>query len=142
MRLRSLRVQDRRSLLAALMPALWLLMSAAGCSETPTPDSSRPPGARDVDSKRSATGAAPVSSSVAADAQRAIGPLGTPYYESSPAQGRPPEGQLSPGTVVELLETAGSYSLVKWDAKRAWVATDALREVEPQPRKVHKIPMH
>ena len=138
MRRRSFRVQDRVSILAAVTPALLLLMLAAGCSETPTSDSSRPPGARDVP----ATRAAPASEPVAADSKRAIGPLGTPYYESSPAQGRPPDGELPPGTVVELLETAGSYSLVKWNTQRAWVATDSLKAIEPQPRKVHKIPMH
>jgi len=136
------RVPDRKLVVAAAVPALLLLTLAAGCSETPAPDASRPPGARDVDSKRSATGAAPVSGSVAADSKRAIGPLRTPYYESSPAQGRPPDGELPPGTVVELLETAGSYSLVKWNTQRAWVATDSLKAIEPQPRKVHKIPMH
>ena len=48
------------------------------------------------------------------------------YYESSPAQGRPPDGEIPPGTSVELIERGGSYSLVKWDGKTGWVATDAL----------------
>lgn len=53
----------------------------------------------------------------------------TVYYESSPAQGRPPDGEIPPGTIVKLIEEAGSYSWVEWDGKSVWVAADALQQV-------------
>ena len=49
------------------------------------------------------------------------------YYTSGPQQGRPPDGTFKPGTRVELLKDAGSYSLVRSDGGiEAYVATDAL----------------
>lgn len=77
-----------------------------------------------------------------ATSRRSIGPLSTAYYELSPAQGSPPNGELRAGTLVDLEEEAGSYSRVRWDAKTIWVATDALQAVPTKPRDVHKIPTH
>ena len=51
----------------------------------------------------------------------------TPYYTGGPQQGRPPEGQLWPGTPVKLLEEAGSYSLIRTaDGIEAYIETAAI----------------
>ena len=51
----------------------------------------------------------------------------TPYYTGGPQQGRPPEGQLWPGTPVRLLEKAGSYSLIRTaDGVEAYIETAAI----------------
>jgi hypothetical protein len=71
-----------------------------------------------------------------------IGPVAAVYYATSPAQGRPPDGEIPAGTPVELREAAGSYSLVAWGEEAVWVASDALVEVKPAQRKIHKIETH
>lgn len=49
------------------------------------------------------------------------------YYTSSPAQGRPPDGEWKAGTKVTKLEGAGSYTRVRSeDGVEAYVSTDAL----------------
>ena len=52
----------------------------------------------------------------------------TPYYESGPQQGRPPEGSFEPGTEVALLnDSAGSYVMVEAkDGRKGWIPKDAL----------------
>ncbi len=51
----------------------------------------------------------------------------TDYYESGPAQARPPEGVLEAGTRVRLLQEAGSYIQVETeDGITGYVARDAL----------------
>ena len=51
----------------------------------------------------------------------------TPYYTGGPQQGRPPEGQLWPGTPVRVLQDAGSYSLIRTaDGIEAYIATAAI----------------
>ncbi len=56
----------------------------------------------------------------------------TPYYTDSPAQTRPPDGNLEPGTRVRLLRKAGSYVLVGSEAGiRAYVVADAIKPLSP-----------
>ena len=51
----------------------------------------------------------------------------TAYYTGGPQQGRPPDGQLWPGTPVKVLQDAGSYSLILTaDGIEAYVATAAI----------------
>lgn len=53
-----------------------------------------------------------------------------PYYATSPAQGRPPEGTLKAGTKVVLVMPRGSYSQVMTaDGKRVYTSTAALKPV-------------
>lgn len=55
----------------------------------------------------------------------------THYYMSGPQQARPPEGMFKTGTQVELVQDAGSYSLVRsQDGITAYVSTDALKALE------------
>jgi len=52
----------------------------------------------------------------------------TAYYTGGPQQGRPPDGQLEPGTRVKVLENAGSYALIRTaDGIEAYVSTAAIR---------------
>lgn len=52
------------------------------------------------------------------------------YYRESPAQGRPFDGSLYPGTKVVLLRDAGSYALVRTESGAdVFVAADTLREL-------------
>ena len=51
----------------------------------------------------------------------------TAYYTGGPQQGRPPDGQLEPGTPVKVLVNAGSYSLIRTaDGIEAYVSTAAI----------------
>lgn len=55
----------------------------------------------------------------------------THYYMSGPQQARPPEGMFKAGTKVELIQDAGSYSLVRsQDGIEAYVSTDALKVLQ------------
>lgn len=54
----------------------------------------------------------------------------TPYYMTSPAQGRPPDGNFKVGTKVTLIREAGSCVLVKSETGiRAYIAGDAVKPV-------------
>jgi len=49
------------------------------------------------------------------------------YYIGGPQQGRPPEGEFIKGTRVQVLENAGSYSIVRSaDGIEAYVSTGAI----------------
>ena len=53
----------------------------------------------------------------------------TAYYTTGPEQGRPPDGKFSVGTQVNVVEKAGSYTLVRSeDGVQAYVASDALKQ--------------
>jgi hypothetical protein len=55
----------------------------------------------------------------------------TEFYLWGPQQAGPPEGTLSAGTKVPLLEEAGSYCRVRSeDGFEAYVSTDSLRPLE------------
>jgi hypothetical protein len=55
----------------------------------------------------------------------------TPYYKSSPQQGRAPDGKFAPGTKVNLLKRGGPYSLVQSaNGIRVYVSTDALQPAQ------------
>jgi hypothetical protein len=55
----------------------------------------------------------------------------TKYYLSGPQQARPPDGTLSAGTKVTLLEEAGSYCRIRSeDGIEAYVSTDSLQRLE------------
>ena len=55
----------------------------------------------------------------------------TEYYLSGPQQARPPEGKLSAGTKVTLLEEAGSYCRIPSEGGiEAYVSTDSLQPLE------------
>ena len=71
---------------------------------------------------------APAGEQAASEVWR-IGAVGTEFYTSSPAQGRPPDGKLEPGTTVNVLERAGSYTLVRWGDQSVWVSSDSLERV-------------
>jgi carbon storage regulator len=53
----------------------------------------------------------------------------TEYYTTGPQQGRPPDGKSSAGTQVNIVEEAGSYTLVRSeDGMQAYEASDALKQ--------------
>ncbi len=53
------------------------------------------------------------------------------YYLDGPQQMRPPDGKFKAGTRVELVQDAGSYSVVvSEDGIRAYVSTGSLKPVE------------
>ena len=53
-----------------------------------------------------------------------------PYYTTSPAQAKPPDGTLKAGTKVVVLMPRGSYSQVMTgDGKRVYTSTAALKPV-------------
>ena len=54
----------------------------------------------------------------------------TEYYTTGPQQGRPPVGKVSAGTNVNVIEEAGSYTLVRSkNGVEAFVASDALTQM-------------
>ena len=54
----------------------------------------------------------------------------TEYYTTGPQQGRPPDGKFSAGTNVNVIEEAGSYTLVRSkNGVEAFVASDALTQM-------------
>lgn len=60
------------------------------------------------------------------------------FYLTSPAQVSPPDGRLSTGQRVILLEHAGGFSRIRdAEAREMWIASDALRALptaQKQPR--------
>ena len=59
----------------------------------------------------------------------------TEYYTTGPQQGRPPDGKFPAGTKVNIVETAGSYTLVRAEnGVEAYVAADAVKEIETRDR--------
>jgi hypothetical protein len=55
----------------------------------------------------------------------------TPYYKTSPQQGRAPDGKFAPGTKVNLLKRGGPYSLVQSaNGIRVYVSTDVLHPAQ------------
>ena len=53
------------------------------------------------------------------------------YYLDGPQQMRPPDGKFKAGTKVELVQEAGSYSVVvSEDGIRAYVSTGALKPIK------------
>jgi hypothetical protein len=53
------------------------------------------------------------------------------YYLDGPQQMRPPDGKFKAGTKVELVQEAGSYSVVvSEDGIRAYVSSGALKPIE------------
>lgn len=50
------------------------------------------------------------------------------YYKASPAQGTPPDGKLAAGVKAQVLEEAGSYTLIETEeGVQGFVASDALQ---------------
>lgn len=89
---------------------LTTLLSPLGCSPSDIPE----------EAEESAAAAAQ------AEYPDEIGSM-TAYYTGGPQQGRPPDGQLWPGTPVKVLQDAGSYSLIRTaDGIEAYVATAAI----------------
>lgn len=124
---------------AAASVAFTLLLWMPGCAEDV------PTAPRFAPGEGSAAASQPESSSIALDgsaSRRIVSPVSAAYYASSPAQGRPPDGELPAGTAVEIIENSGSYSLVAWNSQRVWVANDALKTVSAESRAMHKIPTH
>ena len=55
----------------------------------------------------------------------------TVYYKGGPQQAQSPDGTFETGTIVTLIEEAGSYSLIRLaDGLLAYVAADALKKIE------------
>ena len=55
----------------------------------------------------------------------------TEYYTTGPQQGRPPDGKFPAGTMVSIVEEAGSYILVRSEnGITAYVAADAVKQQE------------
>jgi hypothetical protein len=53
------------------------------------------------------------------------------YYMSGPQQARPPEGSFKAGTKVQLIQDAGSYSLVcSEDGIQAYISSDAIKALK------------
>ncbi|TWT62369.1 SH3 domain-containing protein [Rubinisphaera italica] len=54
----------------------------------------------------------------------------TEYYKGGPQQGSPPDGKLTAGTEVKLVESAGSYSLIETaEGEQAYISSDALNKI-------------
>jgi subtilisin family serine protease len=54
----------------------------------------------------------------------------TPYYETGPQQGRPADGTLEAGALVQMVREAGSYSQVeREDGTRVYVSTQDLQPI-------------
>jgi len=54
------------------------------------------------------------------------------YYTTGPQQGRPPDGKFPAGTKVNIVQQAGSYTLVRSEGGvEAFVTSDALKESDP-----------
>lgn len=52
----------------------------------------------------------------------------TMYYRIGPQQAMPPDGQFKAGTRVEIIQEAGSYTLVRAeDGREGYVSTDAIK---------------
>ena len=81
---------------AMTLTLLTTLLSPLGCSPSGIPE----------EAEESAAAAAQ------AEYPDEIGSM-TAYYTGGPQQGRPPDGQLWPGTPVRVLQDAGSYSLIR-----------------------------
>ncbi len=90
---------------------LLVMLLIGGCSASGVPE--------EADEKANAT--------VEAEYPAEIGSF-TAYYTGGPQQGRPPDGQLEPGTRVKVLENAGSYALIRTaDGIEAYVSTAAIQ---------------
>jgi hypothetical protein len=56
----------------------------------------------------------------------------TPYYLNGPQQARPPDGTLRAGTQITIVESQGSYSVVRTkDGMKAHVASDSFKPLSP-----------
>ena len=101
------------------LPAALMLFSlvVSGCAREANPPGAEVP---------TATDDTPGDAEAPEATKYRIGDSFATYYTSSPAQGRPPDGEIPPGTIVEVVERAGSYSRVQWDGKTVWVASDAI----------------
>jgi hypothetical protein len=125
---------------AAAGGAFAILIGMPGCAEdVPMAPRSLP---KNVPAAVSQPEEEPAVTMDGSSTRRTIGPRPAAYYTTSPAQGRPPDGELPPGTAVNLAENAGSYARVTWNGQSVWVATEALEEPPAEPRPMHKIPTH
>jgi hypothetical protein len=112
-----------------LRPALvlGLLMGMTGCAGTESPPAAKTeqtapavPTSPAVDKPQS-TDFAPTHAVVSE----------TEYYTTGPQQGRPADGSLPAGTNVELLESSGSYSLVRAESgTEGYVSQSALKALD------------
>ena len=51
----------------------------------------------------------------------------TVFYKTGPQQAMPPDGKFQAGTRIEVIETAGSYTLVRAeDGRQGYVSTGAI----------------
>jgi len=51
----------------------------------------------------------------------------TVFYKTGPQQAMPPDGNFEAGTRIEVIETAGSYTLVRAeDGRQGYVSADAI----------------
>lgn len=58
----------------------------------------------------------------------------TLYYRNGPQQAMPPDGTFEAGTPVEVIQGAGSYSLVRaQDGRQGYVSTDAIAPGKEHP---------
>ena len=58
----------------------------------------------------------------------------TLFYRNGPQQAMPPDGTFKAGTPVEIIQAAGSYSLVRaQDGREGYVSTDAIRPAKDHP---------
>lgn len=54
------------------------------------------------------------------------------FYTTEPQKGRSPDGKFLAGTKVNIIQQAGSYTLVRSEGGvEAYVASDAIKETEP-----------
>ena len=104
---------------------LWVLaiVMLTGCNPRPTPHQNKQPLTKQ-----------PVNDSVSSSSSYPAEIIETSvYYTGGPQQGRPPEGEFIKGTRVQVLENAGSYSIVRFAAGiEAYVSTGA---INPAPEK-------
>ena len=55
----------------------------------------------------------------------------TVFYKIGPQQATPPDGKFEAGTRIEVIEEAGSYTLVRAeDGRQGYVASDAIKYPE------------
>jgi len=145
MHLSSFRSIHTTSALIRSAVACLAIFVLAGCSETPT----APPAGNEESAKKE-LGPPPAGQTEPdveydsielpnpAAGEKSVRDLGTKtlnetvdYYVGGPQQASPPDGQFPAGTEVQIVERAGSYTLVETaDGVRAYVPSSAVGILE------------
>lgn len=117
---------DRFTMIVCAAVNSGLLFCLSGCSDT-----AAPPAAETKEEVSVATSEVELAqeSSEFAPTHRLSSEAN--YYTTGPQQGRPADGTLPEGTQVEVLESAGTYALVRAESgEQGYVSQDVLLALE------------